>query len=450
MSRILLTGATGYVGRQLLPRLERTGRPVRCLARRPDALAGVAAPATEITRGDVIDPSALDAALAGVHTAYYLVHSLAAGRNFEALDRQAASRFGEAAARAGVRRIIFVGGLGDQADTLSPHLRSRHETGACLRAAGVPVVELRASMVIGAGSLSFEMVRALVERLPVMICPRWVAVQTQPIAASDLLDYLIAALDLPEGAEKVFEIGGPDIVSYGGIMREYARQRGLRRWLIPVPLLTPRLSSLWLALVTPLQARVGRQLIDGVRNSTIVRSDLAARTFPIRPSGLREAIASALETLPRYVDHRRRIVTATPAQAFAPISRIGGRVGWYAGDLLWRLRGLVDRLAGGPGMSRGRRDPGHCQVGDTIDCWRVEAIEPPRRLRLAAEMRLPGRAWLEFEVLPRDDRTCELRQTATFEPRGIGGQLYWYALYPVHTVAFERMLAAIARRASLP
>jgi uncharacterized protein YbjT (DUF2867 family) len=305
MSLILLTGATGYVGRLLLPRLEQSGRPVRCLARRPETIAREAAPATEIVRGDVMDPEALAAALEGVDAAYYLVHSMAESGDFESLDREAATRFGEAARRAGVRRIIYLGGLGDERDALSSHLRSRHETGACLRASGVPVVELRASIVIGQGSLSFEMVRALVERLPLMICPRWVAVKTQPIAAHDLADYLIAALDLPGGAEGIFEIGGPEVVSYGDIMREYARQRGLRRLLIPVPLLTPRLSSLWLALVTPLHARVGRKLIDGVRNSTVVRSDRAARTFSFRPRGLREAIAGALETPPRFIDERR-------------------------------------------------------------------------------------------------------------------------------------------------
>jgi uncharacterized protein YbjT (DUF2867 family) len=449
MSLILLTGATGYVGRLLLPALEQSGRPVRCLARRHEALARATAPSTEIVAGDVMDPAALATALEGVHTAYYLVHSMAADGDFEALDREAATRFGEAARRAGVRRIIYLGGLGDERDTLSPHLRSRHETGSRLRAGGVPVIELRASIVIGQGSLSFEMVRALVERLPVMIGPRWVAVKTQPIAARDLQAYLIAALDLPEGVEGVFEIGGPDVVSYGDIMREYARQQGLRRLLIPVPLLTPRLSSLWLGLVTPLHARVGRKLIDGVRNSTVVRSDRASGAFAIRPRGLVEAIAAARETPDGFVDVRRRVVSATSAQAFAPVRRIGGRTGWYAGNLLWQLRGLADRLLGGPGMSAGRRDPEACQPGDLIDCWRVEAVEPDRRLRLAAVMKLPGRAWLEFEVLPRDGHTCELRQTATFEPRGLLGRLYWYALYPVHVVMFERMLAAVARRAGL-
>jgi uncharacterized protein YbjT (DUF2867 family) len=415
--------------------------------RRPEAIARLAGPGTDVLRGDVRDPEALAAALDGVRTAYYLVHSMADRGDFESIDRDAATRFGEAARRAGVRRIIYLGGLGDERDDLSPHLRSRHETGACLRASGVPVVELRASIVIGDGSLSFEMVRALVERLPVMICPRWVAVKTQPIAARDLADYLVAALDLPAGGEGIFEIGGPEVVSYGDIMREYARQRGLRRLLIPVPLLTPRLSSLWLALVTPVQARVGRKLIDGVRNSTVVRSDRAAAAFPIRPCGLREAIADALERPPRFIDERRRIVDATAPVAFAPVRRIGGRAGWYAGNLFWQIRGLADRLIGGPGMRRGRRDRETCVAGDIIDCWRVEAVEPDRRLRLVAEMKLPGRAWLEFEVTPRGPRACEVRQTAIFEPRGLGGRLYWYALYPVHRVMFARMLNAIARRA---
>jgi len=450
--KILLTGATGYVGGRLLAALAGGGHPVRCMvrdrtARRPDA------PGVEVVQGDPLEPATLAPALEGVDTAYYLIHSMAARGDFEALDRRAAEAFGVAAARAGVRRIIYLGGLGNPADDLSPHLRSRHDTGRALAAGGVPVVELRASIVIGSGSLSFEMVRALAERLPVMICPRWVAVKTQPIAVADVVGYLIASLDLPEGADGVYEIGGPDVVSYGDIIREYARQRGLRRWLISIPLLTPRLSSLWLTLVTPVQARVGRKLIDGVRNPTVVRASNAARRFPVRPMTLGDAVASALsDPSPpwagagaRLADVRTLAVDAPPAAVFAPIRRIGGDAGWYFGDVLWSVRGLADRLMGGPGMVRGRRDPDTCREGDTIDCWRVEAMVPDRRLRLTATMRLPGRAWLSFEVAPGPGGATELTQRAEFEPRGVAGRLYWYALLPVHAVMFRGMIRAIAR-----
>jgi len=293
---ILVTGGTGYVGGRLIDALDRRGIRVRAMARRPDALAARVRPGIDVVPGDVLDPGSLDAALAGVETAYYLIHSMGASGDFAALDRQAALNFGEAARRAGVRRIVYLGGLGDSGAELSPHLRSRHDTGEALRASGVPVIELRASIVIGSGSLSYEMVRALVDRLPVMICPRWVAIQAQPIAIDDVIAYLAGALERPEGESRVFEIGGPDVVSYGDIMKEYARQRGLRRLLIPVPLLTPRLSSLWLGLVTPLHARVGRKLVGSIRNATVVRDASARAAFNIEPRGLREAIARAIES----------------------------------------------------------------------------------------------------------------------------------------------------------
>jgi uncharacterized protein YbjT (DUF2867 family) len=296
---ILVAGATGYVGGRLLAELERIGRPVRCLARSPEALRPRVAPSTEVVRGDVLDAASLHAALAGVETAYYLVHSMGGSSAFADLDRAGARHFGEAARAAGVRRIVYLGGLGDSGDDLSDHLRSRQETGDLLRESGVEVVEFRASIVIGSGSLSYEMVRALTERLPVMVCPRWVAIEAQPIAIEDVLAYLVAALDLPGGPSRVYEIGGSDVVSYGDIMREYARQRGLRRLMIPVPLLTPHLSSLWLALVTPLHARVGRTLIAGVRNATVVRDGRALDVFPVRPRGLRDAIAGAIASADR-------------------------------------------------------------------------------------------------------------------------------------------------------
>jgi uncharacterized protein YbjT (DUF2867 family)/uncharacterized protein YndB with AHSA1/START domain len=472
---IALTGASGYVGGRLLPRLEARGLGVRCLARHAARLRSRAGPGTEVVEADVLDRASLDRALAGVECAYYLVHSMGAAQGFEDLDRQGARNFGEAAARAGVRRIVYLGGLGEDSAELSAHLRSRHEVGDVLRACGVPVVELRASIVIGSGSLSFEMIRALVERLPVMVTPRWVRVEAQPVAIDDLLAYLerAASVDLPGGA--IVEIGGADRVSYGDLMREYARQRGLRRWMIPVPFLTPRLSSLWLGLVTPLYARVGRKLIESIESPTVVRDPGPARAFGVESRGVAAAIAAALRSEDRefaetrwsdalsssgasssryggmrvqgrLVDSRSVRVDATPARAFVPIRRIGGAAGWYAFDGLWRLRGALDLLAGGVGLRRGRRDPDDVREGDVIDWWRVQAVEPGRRLLLVAGMKLPGRAWLEFEVTPEAGGGSRIRQTATFDPRGLLGILYWYGIWPLHALVFRGMLSAIARR----
>jgi uncharacterized protein YbjT (DUF2867 family) len=396
------------------------------------------------------------------------------GVDFERADRLAAERFAAAAREAGVGRIVYLGGLGADDDRLSAHLRSRHEVGAILRAGGHDVVEFRASIIIGAGSFSFDLVRTLVERLPVMICPAWLATPTQPIAIGDVVAYLSAALDLPPGGPRIFEIGGPDKVSYGAIMREYARQRGLTRLLIPVPVLTPRLSSLWLKLVTPRYSKVGRKLIDGLKNPTVVTNVAALREFAIQPRDLPTAVRDAMrnedsdfagrrwadladvEDLPhryggqtegtRLVDHRHAVVAVSPDRAFAAIERIGGRHGWYACNWLWSLRGWLDRLIGGPGMSRGRRDPDRLVVGEPLDCWRVEACDRPRRLRLAAEMKMPGRGWLEFEVVPRDGDVT-IHQTAVFDPRGLGGLAYWYAIWPLHELVFRRMLAGIVRQA---
>ena len=347
--------------------------------------------------------------------------------DFADVDRRAADNFGRAAARAGVQRIVYLGGLTGSSGSLSTHLKSRVETGDVLRASGVPVIEFRASIVIGAGSLSFEMIQALVERLPVMICPRWVATLTQPIAITDVLAYLEAALDLPNnGDSPIFEIGGPEVVSYGGMMREYARLRGLRRLLVPVPLLTPHLSGLWLALVTPAQARVGRALVEGLKNATVVRSMTARDVFRIEPMSLSEALRQAIEGGSRArqkVDTRMTEVDVPPAQAFAPIRRIGGATGWYFGTWLWSVRSALDRLFGGAGMQRGRRDPEHCVEKDVIDGWTVETWETDRRLRLAAGLKLPGRGWLDFEVTPLDDgRRSRIRQTAIRSPRHPGAR----------------------------
>jgi uncharacterized protein YbjT (DUF2867 family) len=395
---------------------------------------------------------------------------------FETQDRLGAKNFGEAARDAGVGRIVYLGGLAEEGEHLSPHMRSRHEVGHVLRASGVPVIEFRASVVIGSGSLSFEMLRALVERLPVMVTPRWVSVIAQPIAITDLLAYLEAAIDLETDESRVYEIGGAETVSYGELMREYARQRGLRRLMLPVPVLTPRLSSLWLGLVTPLYARVGRVLVESICHESVVRDPRAQRDFEIAPIGLREAIANALTNEDRefaqtrwsdassaaggdptllsgyggvrrgrrLADSRECEVSAPPKDVFAPIRRIGGQTGWYAYNWLWQVRGFIDLLVGGVGLRRGRPDPEELHVGDTLDWWRVEAYEPNRLLRLRAEMKVPGRAWLEFEVSPTTGGST-LRQTAIFDPAGLMGLLYWYGIYPLHAAIFRGMLDAIAR-----
>jgi len=472
---VLLTGATGYVGGRLLPLLVEDGWCVRCLARQPERLLSRVPAGVEVVSGDVLNAASLSQAMDGVEAAYYLVHSMGTTGDFEEQDRLAANNFVAAAQAAGVQHIIYLGGLGEDEPDLSAHLRSRHEVGERLRAHSVPVIELRASIIIGSGSLSFEMIRALVERLPVMVTPRWVRVTAQPIAIGDVLAYLRSALSVETGNRScIIEIGGPDQVSYGDLMREYARQRGLRRWMIPVPALTPRLSSLWLGLVTPLYARVGRKLIDSLRHPTVVRDHAAQRLFSIRPIGVREAIASALRNEDadfaetrwsdalsaagqprswggtrfgnRLVDSRSTRVAAAPADLFVAVERIGGTTGWYYANWLWMLRGWMDLLLGGVGMRRGRRHPTQLEVGDTLDCWRVEEIKAGRRLRLVAEMKLPGRAWLDFEV-EAENSGSRLRQTAMFDPVGLWGLAYWYGVWPLHQIVFAGMLRAIARSA---
>jgi uncharacterized protein YbjT (DUF2867 family) len=466
---ILLTGATGYVGGRLLHALEAAGYRVRCLSRHPEALRQRVAQTTEVVKGDVLDADSLAPSMVGVHTAYYLVHSMASANSFEVEDRRAAQAFAVAARDAGVRRIVYLSGLGSGSE-LSAHLRSRQEVGRILRESGVPTIEFRAAIVVGSGSASFEMIRALVEKLPVMITPRWVNTSTQPIAVEDVIAYLKLALDLELNGSRIIEIGGTDKVTYLDLMKEYARQRGLKRWMIPVPVLSPRLSSLWLGLVTPVYARVGRELVDSLRNETIVRDRSANDLFSIRPLGSREALKRALANEDRefaetrwsdafssvsgsppwggatfgrrIVDSRTVHVSFSPPMAFRPIEQLGGKTGWYYGDLLWRARGLLDLLFGGAGMRRGRRDPDRLLAGDTLDFWRVEAIQTDSLLRLAAEMRLPGRAWLQFEVKP-DGAGSVVRQTAIFDPAGVLGQLYWYLLYPVHQFVFAGMLRGI-------
>lgn len=433
---VLVLGATGYVGGRLVPRLLAAGYRVRVMVRSAGRLLG--RPWRDdvgIVVGDALKPETLDPAFEGIDAAYYLIHSMGGGSSFHDTDLSAARNCGSAAKAAGVSRLVYLGGLGDPDSDLSEHLRSRQATGAALAEAGVPVTEFRAGVIVGSGSLSFEIVRNLTERIPVMTCPRWVYVNAQPISIRNVLAYLIGALRVAESAGRAIEIGGADVVSYGDMMRGYARVRGLRRYLIPVPVLTPRLSSYWVHWTTPAPAAIARPLIEGLRNEAIVRDDLALRLFPdVVPdsyeTGVRRALArlkagdvestfnDALVTslgsgTPVLLEYREGMIreirvrraNASPAAVFSEYTRLGGDHGWPVWNWAWRLRGVIDRLLGGVGFRRGRRDPDDLRVGDAVDFWRVEAVEPGSLLRLRAEMRLPGRAWLEFRSTHEGDST---------------------------------------------
>ena len=468
---ILLTGATGYVGGRLLKMLELRGFRIRCMARNPEILIPRAGQSTEVVEGNVLDINSLQVALKGVSVAYYLVHSMGSEGSFEENDRKAAHNFGKIAKAAGVERIIYLGGLGNEEEDLSPHLSSRQEVGKILRQYSVPLLEFRASVVIGSGSLSFQLIRSLVERLPIMITPKWVQVSAQPIAIEDLIEYLEAALFVLDSGCRVYEIGGADQVSYADIMRIYGSCRNIGVRMIPVPVLSPYISSLWLGLITPLYARIGRKLIESIVHPTVVRDESALKVFKIQPMGVEDAIRRAIDNEDkefaetrwsdslsssgkrlswfgvsfgsRLVDSRTVQLNIPPTLTFKPIQRIGGDTGWYAWNWLWRLRGFLDLLVGGVGMRRGRAHFEILRVGDTVDFWRVEEHDPNHFLRLAAEMKLPGRAWLEFEVTG-DDFSSTIRQTAIFDPVGLLGLIYWYALYPLHQLVFAGMLRGIA------
>jgi uncharacterized protein YbjT (DUF2867 family) len=472
---VLVTGATGYIGGRLVPRLLEAGFRVRCLVRDPARLQGRPwVGQAEVAAGDCLRADTLPPALQGVEVAFYLVHSMAGGRDFEQRDVLAARNFAAAAKAAGVQRIIYLGGLGDPDTALSEHLRSRQETGAVLRETGVPVTEFRAPVIVGSGSLSFEIIRYLTERLPVMICPRWLYTRVQPIAIRNVLDYLVAALDTPASTGRIIEIGGVDVLTYGDLLRGYAKARGLKRWLVPVPVLTPRLSSYWVHLVTPVPAVIARPLIQGLRNDVVVRDETALRLFPqIRPLDYATALRLALANLETgqvetawsdalsssqgdaapvilatqegiILERRQRTVSASAPTVYRAFSRLGGTTGWLCMDWAWRVRGLIDRLLGGVGLRRGRRDPQDVRIGDAVDFWRVEAVEPDRLLRLRAEMKVPGRAWLEFKVEPIDVGISRLSQSAFFAPRGLTGLLYWYLLYPIHAVIFSGLAKNLA------
>ncbi len=476
---VLVTGATGYVGGRLVPRLLAAGHRVRCLVRDAARLQGRAwLPQVEVATGDVLQEATLAGAMQGVDAVYYLMHSLGAGGDFSHLDLVAARNCAAAAKAAGVQRILYLGGLGDPQAALSPHLRSRQETGDALREAGVPVTEFRAAVIVGSGSLSFEMIRYLTERLPVMICPRWVFTRVQPIAIRNVLDYLVAALDCPESAGRVLEIGGADVLTYAEMMTGYARARGLKRRLLSVPVLTPRLSSYWVHLITPIPATIARPLIKGLGNEVVVRDDTARRLFPaIELFDYATAVRLALGKLEAHdvetawsdaltssqgqrtpvelitsegmiLERRQQTVPADPAAVYRSFASLGGRRGWLYLDWTWQVRGMIDRLFGGVGMRRGRRDPEDLRAGDALDFWRVEAVEPGHLIRLRAEMRVPGRAWLEFRSVATADAATLLTQTAYFEPKGLPGLLYWYALYPVHALIFSGLIRSLARDAA--
>ncbi|MGE3171564.1 MAG: SDR family oxidoreductase [Planctomycetota bacterium] len=474
---VLVTGATGYIGGRLVPRLLAAGHRVRCAVRSPQKLASRpwhGDPRVEVVACDLDDAAAVGSALSGCGAAFYLVHSMvAAGAAYAEADRRLARTFGAAARDAGLARIVYLGGLGETGPELSEHLASRRAVEAELAATGVPVTVFRAAMILGSGSASFEILRYLVERLPVMVTPRWVRTRCQPIAVGDVLRYLVHCLDEPRTLGATLDIGGPDVVTYRDILQLVAEVRGLpRRWIVPVPVLTPRLSSLWIHLVTPIGARIARPLAEGLRNEVVCRDDRAARLLPGPLRTVRDAVelafgrqqGGAIETrwsdagrMPGdpdwaggtvFLDRRERGIAAPPRAVFRAVCRVGGGHGWYAADWAWRLRGALDRLVGGPGLRRGRRDPETVGFGEALDFWRVTAIDADRRLELRAEMKLPGEATLTFTIDPEaDGARSRLRQTARFKPKGLLGLLYWYAVLPLHGVVFRGMLRGIERTA---
>jgi uncharacterized protein YbjT (DUF2867 family) len=474
-THVLVTGVTGYVGGRLVPRLLQQGYRVRVLIRGDASrLNGRAWQGNvEVISGDVLDPASLTPALQGVDAAYYLIHSMGGHSEFSQRDVQAAQNFAAEAATAGVQRIIYLGGLGDPDSDLSEHLRSRQQTGDALRSGDVPVTEFRAGMVIGSGSISFEMVRHLTERLPVMIAPRWVYSKTQPIAVRDVLAYLVSALQNQASEGRIIEIGTPDVVTYADMMKIYARIRGLKRIIVRVPVLTPRLSSYWVHWMTPVSAGIARPLVEGLRNELVVRDSSARDLFPdIEPLDVEAAMRLALRQVEEgrietvwsdalassqgdidpvhltqeqgmLIERRQKIVTAPPWAVFRAFSSLGGERGWPPANWLWQLRGALDRLAGGVGMRRSRRHPDKLRQGEALDFWRVEKVQPNRLLRLRAEMKLPGSGWLQFEANDGQDGRTDLVQTAYFVPRGLLGLLYWYGIYPLHGFVFSRMIDAV-------
>ncbi len=479
-ARILVIGATGYIGARLVPRLLSAGYLVRAVSRSLEKLQGchwATHKNVELMTVDVLDPVALAAACEGCQTAYYLVHSMnSQHRDFEEADRRCALNMATAAQRAGLTRIIYLGGLGDQGEELSRHLRSRAEVADILRSGAVPVTVLRAAMIIGSGSASFEILRYLVERLPFMITPRWVRTPSQPIAVRNVLAYLIGCLEKDETIGQVFDIGGPEVVTYQQLMDAYAAEAGLgRRFVVPVPYFTPRLSSYWIHLVTPVPAYIARPLAEGLRSPAVCRESRIKDLIPQELLDCRTAIKLAITCVQHqqveshwtdagaippaewfysedpkwaggtvYEDRRSLIVEGTADDLWQPLVRLGGNTGWYYGNWLWRWRGLMDRLIGGVGMIRGRRHISDLKPGDALDFWRVGAVDAGRRLLLVAEMRLPGKAMLEFRIEPISKTKVRLIQTARFLPSGLTGLIYWLLVTPLHGIVFGGMLKGIA------
>lgn len=478
--RVLLTGATGYVGGRLAPLLLAAGHEVVCLARDPSKFTDIPwSDQVRIVQGDVLKPSTLDAALTGIDTVYYLVHSIGAAADFSESDRVAAENLVAAAERAGVTRIIYLGGIvPPPTEEASKHLASRAEVGQIFLDSPLPAIVLQAGVIIGSGSASFEMLRYLTERLPAMVTPRWVDSPVAPIAVRDVLRFLVAALDLPMGTNRRFDIAGPEVLTYREMMHRYARVAGLRRRIIvPIPVLTPRLSSHWVNIVTPVPRAIARPLVESLRNSVVPTERDLERITGISPMGYDEAVELALRRIheggvetrwsdaswpnapsdplptdPTWsggdieLDERDRHVNAAPADVWRVVEGIGGERGWYSFPLAWAVRGFLDRLIGGVGLRRGRRHPDHLHVGEALDFWRVEALERGHLLRLRAEMRLPGLAWLEFRVEP-DGKGSRIHQRAVFRPRGIAGKLYWWSVWPFHGIVFEGMMRNISRTA---
>ncbi len=475
MQRIAIAGSTGYIGGRLAPRLLESGYSLRCLVRSPQKLQGrdwTADPRVEIRQVDLSDQAALAQQLSGCHAAFYLVHSMmSAEGQYARQDLDLARAFAAAARAAGLPRIVYLGGLGEMGDSLSDHLSSRREVESALASTGVPVTVLRAAMIVGSGSASFEILRYLVQRLPVMITPKWVTTRCQPIAVDNVLTYLVGVLSAPESVGEVFDIGGSEILPYRDIMRVMQEELKLpRRFIIPVPVLTPRLSSYWIHFVTPLSHRIARPLAEGLKNEVICREDRITRIIPQKLLNVRESIRAALSQVESQLVETnwsmagpmpgdpdwsggavfrdaREVAIAAPAwAAFRAVCRLGGATGWYAA-WLWKIRGGIDRLVGGPGLRRGRRHPDTLRYGDALDFWRVVALIPDRTLSLRAEMRLPGEALLDFKLEPAGPSACTLRQTAIFQPRGLFGILYWYAVLPFHGIVFRGMLGRIQQDA---
>lgn len=472
---ILLTGATGYVGGRLAPHLIKAGHIVRCLVRDPERLRGRSwLNQVDVFAGDVLDFESLKTAMQGVSAAYYLIHGLKGRKVNAAREIQAARNFARAAEEAGVKRIIYLGELVNPTANLSLYLRSRHETGYALRQGRVPVTEFRAGMIIGSGSILFEMVRYLAELQPVLICPSWFFSLAQPIGIRDVLDYLLAALDNSDSIGKLIEIGGADRLTYADMLLRYSRLRGFKRLLIRTPFYAPHLSAYWVHMVTPVHWRAVLPLIQGLHLQAVVTDESAQKIFPnIRPLGFDEAVQMALEHVENgkvetswsdalvttvgdvrpyefkleagmMIEKRRLLLDLPPAPVYRAFTGIGGERGWLYMDWAWEIRGWLDKLVGGVGLRRGRRDPDDIRPGEALDFWRVEWLTPGRGMRLRAEMKLPGDAWLEFQAIPQPDGKTLLTQDAYFAPRGLFGYLYWYAMWPFHRFIFDGMIRSLA------